>query len=128
MLPYQWEGFEHFKPEEFASPDEPGSGMKMQFDFIRALESMRERAKVPFKINSGYRSKAHNAAVGGEANSAHLRGWAVDIACKDTPTRWKLIDAAWYEGITRIGVYPTWVHVDMDPALPKHVIWVGKGE
>lgn len=127
MLPYQWEGIDFFKPEEFDSPDEPGSGMKMQFDFIRTLDFMRTRAQVPFNINSGYRTKAHNKAVGGETNSAHLRGWAADIACTDNHARYAIMDAAWYEGVKRVGVYPTWIHIDTDPTLPREVVWYGKG-
>ena len=34
----------------------------------------------PMKVNSGYRSKAVNAAVGGSKSSQHMRGLAADIA------------------------------------------------
>jgi len=36
---------------------------------------------LPIVINSGYRSKAVNAAVGGAKGSNHLTGCAVDIRC-----------------------------------------------
>lgn len=32
------------------------------------------------RFSSGYRSPAHNAAVGGHPNSGHMRGWKVDIS------------------------------------------------
>jgi len=43
------------------------------------LDPLR-RALGPLKVNSGYRSKAVNAAVGGSKTSAHMKGLAADIA------------------------------------------------
>ena len=43
------------------------------------LDPLR-RALGPMKVNSGYRSRAVNAAVGGSKTSAHMRGLAADIA------------------------------------------------
>ena len=43
------------------------------------LDPLR-RALGPLKVNSGYRSRAVNAAVGGSKTSAHMRGLAADIA------------------------------------------------
>jgi hypothetical protein len=37
------------------------------------------RALGPLKVNSGYRSKAVNVAVGGSKTSAHMKGLAADI-------------------------------------------------
>lgn len=38
-------------------------------------------AYIPIVINSGYRSRPHNFAVGGVPDSNHTRGTAVDVAC-----------------------------------------------
>ena len=43
------------------------------------LDPLR-RALGPLRVNSGYRSRAVNAAVGGSSTSAHMRGLAADIA------------------------------------------------
>lgn len=126
MRPEQWDTFEHFKPEEFDSPDEPGSGIKMDFDFMRKLEAMRDRAGFPFRIRSGFRTKAHNKAVGGKPNSAHTKGLAADIAYATSQEAWKIMDAAWYEGITRVEVCDKHVHVDGDRSLPQNVLVWGK--
>lgn len=45
------------------------------------LEPLREAIGEPIVINSGYRSKEVNAAVGGAKNSYHLLGCAADIKC-----------------------------------------------
>ena len=43
------------------------------------LDPLREMYGKPIKVNSGYRSKLVNAAVGGAKNSDHLYGFAADI-------------------------------------------------
>ena len=43
------------------------------------LEALRERAGPPIVINSGYRSPQLNRKIGGQPNSNHLTGCAVDI-------------------------------------------------
>ena len=46
----------------------------------QVLDPARERYGRPVCVNSGYRCARHNAAVGGVANSQHLKGEAMDIA------------------------------------------------
>lgn len=43
------------------------------------LDPLR-RSLGPIKVNSGYRSRAVNTAVGGSSTSKHMRGLAADIA------------------------------------------------
>lgn len=45
----------------------------------KILDPLREMYGKPIKVNSGYRSKLVNAAVGGAKNSDHLYGFAADI-------------------------------------------------
>lgn len=118
-----WQNIKHFKPSEFDSRDLPGSGVKMELEFIQRLDTAREIAGVPFKINSGFRTQAHNKKVGGKTNSAHLRGWAADIECTDSHARYSILDSLFAVGFTRIGIYKTFIHADCDPSLPKGVIW-----
>ena len=44
------------------------------------LEPLREYARQPVRISSGYRCRALNRAVGGVRNSRHIHGEAADIA------------------------------------------------
>ena len=46
----------YFELSEFDSPDEKGSGAKMDQKFLIKLDSARYLANEPFKINSGYRT------------------------------------------------------------------------
>lgn len=43
------------------------------------LDPLRELYSKPIHVNSGYRSKLVNAAVGGAKNSDHIYGYAADI-------------------------------------------------
>ena len=45
----------------------------------KVLEPLRNQAKTPIVINSGYRCPRLNAAVGGSPTSNHLRGCAADL-------------------------------------------------
>ncbi|HRI28150.1 MAG TPA: D-Ala-D-Ala carboxypeptidase family metallohydrolase [Chitinophagales bacterium] len=114
--------FANFKPHEFDSPDAPGSGMNMRLSTLQMLQNARNIAALPFKINSGFRTIAHNNKVKGVKNSAHTRGYAIDIATT-TATQAKVIAALRSAGFKRIGIYKTFVHADNDPNLPTPATW-----
>ena len=46
---------------------------------LAVLDPLREAWGSPISVNSGYRCKALNKAVGGSPTSHHLRGMAADI-------------------------------------------------
>ncbi len=119
-----FEQSQYFWADEFDSKDLPGSGLKMQVDFLKKLEAARTLAKFPFNINSGYRTIQHNKAVGGSPNSSHLKGWAADIHCTDNRNRFKLIEVLILVGFQRIGIGKTFIHVDNDPDKVDRVIWM----
>lgn len=74
-----WTKIRYFKPSEFAMKGDPASGLLMNMDFVFMLDELRHRCGFPLIINSGYRSKAYNAHIGGSENSMHLEGRAADI-------------------------------------------------
>lgn len=90
--------------------------------FLERLNTARGRAKTPFRITSGYRCPAHNAAVGSTSQN-HVSGRAADIACTHGALRLRIILALLESGFRRIGVGQTYVHVDDMPDMP-HSIWV----
>jgi zinc D-Ala-D-Ala carboxypeptidase len=121
--------FKYFKYSEFDSPDKPGSGEKnMSKNFIELLDEAREFAGIPFKINSGFRSKEHNESLRARGfkavkNSAHLKGLAADIRTKTSAERFKVVDALLYVGMTRIGIGKGFVHCDIDKTKTPELIW-----
>ena len=58
---------------------------------IEELDRIRDEFGSPIYVNSGYRCKELNKAVGGVPNSAHLKGLAADITSKDNKKLFQLI-------------------------------------
>ena len=120
----QWKEIKFFTVQEFDSDDSPDSGLKMNIEFLKILDSIRKDCSFPFTINSGFRTPVKNALVGGKESSAHLDGLAADIKIIDSQQRFKLISTAIKYGITRVGIASTYVHLDIDFKLPQCVCWL----
>lgn len=113
--------YRNFDPKEFESPDIEGSGYNMQAGFMEMLQHARKIANIPFVITSGYRSEAHNKAVGGVANSSHLKGLAADIRVRNGIERLTILSALLQAGFRRIGIGESFIHVDLDSDKPASV-------
>lgn len=118
-------GTKNFKPAEFACPCGCNTN-EMQQAFVEILQRIRDNVGSSMPITSGYRCPKHNSEVGGKKNSAHTRGWAVDIGIKkgDSSKRFKIIAYALQEGVRRIGIGDSFIHLDCDPDLPYGQIWL----
>ena len=111
-----------FKVREFRCRD--GSDTIMVDEALTVLlQAIREHFGKAVVITSGYRTAAHNAAVGGSKSSQHLLGKAADIQVADTTVE---AVAAYAESLMPdwggVGRYPVkagrtkgWVHVDTRP-------------
>lgn len=117
----------YFKPEEFSC-----KCGKCQMGFnqmnpstLTMLNEARCMAGVPFIITSAYRCTAHNIAIGGKSNSAHTRGYAVDIKIRSSSEAMKILKALISVGFNRVGYNSStnFFHVDNDPSLPPEVFF-----
>ena len=81
--------------------DSVGPGMVR---IAEALQPYRDRRGEPFKITSGYRDPASNAAAGGVPNSQHLSGNALDgyFDSMNKFEMWDFFDPTWAGGL---GIY-----------------------
>ena len=95
---------------------------KMDADFLAKLDKAREFAKVPFVINSAYRSPEHPESIK-NPTSSHIKGLAVDIKTTDSRTRYKVLNSLMHVGFNRIGIAGTFIHVDDDTDKSQEVIW-----
>lgn len=114
----------HFKINEFNCKCGCGRN-KMSDEFLRKLDQARELAGTPFVITSGYRCQAHNKEVGGVPESSHTKGLAVDIKATNNRARYMILYALLSVGFNRIGIYASFIHVDMDTTKAERVIWRG---
>lgn len=95
----------------------------MDKDFLQKLDLARERAGIPFFINSAFRTVEDNERVGGKPDSSHLKGLAVDIRITNSRERYKVLESLILVGFNRIGIGDNFIHVDNDKEKPQNVIW-----
>lgn len=112
---------ENFNREEFDCRD----GTKVPAELMPNIQKLADQLQIlrdnlgeTIHVNSGYRSPAYNARIGGATNSQHMQAKAADITCKSkTPKQLaayieKLITSGTLK-FGGIGVYPGFVHVDI---------------
>lgn len=68
------------------------------------LQMIRNELHLPIIINSAYRSKEVNEAVGGVSSSYHMKGLAADIRCSDMDKLLSIIREHLSE-IDQLGIY-----------------------
>lgn len=112
-----WARVKYFKPEEFACKD--GCGLNNPDPgLVYDLDSARSIIGEPLVIASACRCAAHNAAVGGAPDSAHLPSRidgmckAADIYCTSDALRFRLVQFFLGLGYVRLEVSNLHVHVD----------------
>ena len=102
----------------------------LDFEFIALLDRARHLSKIPFIITSGLRDWKKNQEVGGNEDSAHLKGFAADLACNNSLSRFKIVRALLDVGLSRVGIYKKGIyekghiHVDHDFTKTQNVMWV----
>jgi len=113
----------YFKNSEFVEPE------AVDPEFRRMLERTRQRAGIPMVISSSLRPRR------GRKKSAHYkdkdgRYYGVDIKCRDSRSRYLILNAALREGFNRIGIYDKHLHLDnaMGKGFDGYVVWMGKSK
>ena len=113
-----------FRAKEFACKDGTDP-LFVDSELVQVLQAIRDHFGAPVVITSGYRTAAHNRAVGGAVYSQHQYGRAADIRVSGVPVEQL---AAYAEtllpGTGGIGRYPAkgFVHVDVRKAKSR---WAG---
>ncbi|NUR26330.1 MAG: muramoyltetrapeptide carboxypeptidase [Catenulispora sp.] len=120
----------HFDFSEFTSHDGVGfndgkvSATTVKENVRRLmykLEALRKKAgNAPITVNDGFRSIAHNAAVGGASNSMHLYGVAADIVVSGHTTlqTYRIAETCGFSGLE--AYTHSWQHVDSRVQYPSY--------
>jgi len=76
-----WDEIPNFTRQEFSCPCPRCNGFPAEpaERLVRAAQALRDQTGRPIHITSGVRCQAHNAEVGGVANSRHVIGHAMDF-------------------------------------------------
>lgn len=90
---------------------------------VERLQALRDTLG-PLVINSGYRSPAYNASVGGVTNSRHMFGDAFDLDPVNVTVQ-RLSQECYAEGAGYVGVYDTFAHCDWRDDLVDPVFFDG---
>ena len=99
----------YFQPKEFA--DRSNGSLLLDYQFVDRCDRLRSRCGFSLRINSSYRSRRHNALVGGSPLSRHRFAQAADFSIIDRDA--ELIHRLALElGFNGIGKYQTFIHVD----------------
>lgn len=117
--------YRYFTDSEFRKAVPSCSLNDMSEEFMQKLDDARSICSYPFVINSAYRSVEYEKQRGRSGSSSHCKGLAVDISCFTSIARLKMVIALLAVGFRRIGIYPTFIHVDADQNKTKSM-WYGK--
>lgn len=104
----------------------PSSPLQVDSLLLRLMQDFENEHKYRLTILSAFRSVEHEIKKGRDGSSSHCLGKAVDIYVENSYWRYLLIKHFLRNGINRIGVYKTFIHVDC--ALAKdgktpNIIW-----
>ena len=121
----------HLSPREIDCHDAHNSPYPVEWATGRlsklaaVFEALRKACgNVPLIVDCGYRTPAHNIAVGGVAHSQHVQGRALDIACP------RSLSLFGFHGIATklasedsrvggLGLYDWGIHLDVRPRQPE---------
>ncbi len=113
----------YFKNNEFIEPESLDHAVRVM------LERTRQHAGIPMVISSSLRPRR------GRKKSAHYKDkegkyHGVDIKCRDSRSRYLIVNAALKAGFTRIGIYDLHIHLDnaMGKGFDQYVVWVKKSK
>lgn len=92
---------------------------------VASLRLAQRFANFNFSFSSGFRPKSWELSHGRNGSSSHSKTpcLAVDIHCKDSHCRFKIVASLLSAGFDRIGIGKNFVHADIDYTKPHPIIF-----
>jgi len=111
----------NFSAQELACPC--CGDVKMNTAFLEMLQTLRDRFGQAIRINSAFRCVKHNAAIGGENGSYHLKGCAADVNISKLmgADKYRLLQFIIDMGFGGVGLATTFYHIDNRSG--QKVVW-----
>jgi uncharacterized protein YcbK (DUF882 family) len=97
----------------------------IRFEFVQALQALRDRLGVPLRITSGYRCPQHPVERGKAKPGRHAEGIAADITGPPLIDIWRaLADFPEFAGVG-VARYQNYIHIDTRGGVPPggRVVW-----
>lgn len=103
---------------------------RIQLDslLLKILDEIEQSTGIELRINSAFRPISYEVSKGRPGTSAHCIGKAVDIYCYSDGMRYQIVKLALQLGVNRIGIYKTFIHLDVasnKDGKTTQVIWHG---
>ncbi len=111
---------EHFKAYEFRCQDN-SRVIVLNAALLELLETIRKHYKTPVSMSSAYRTVQYNSQLKNSSpKSQHCLGNAADISVQDVAPAsvYKWLNEK-YPNSLGIGIYDTFVHVDVRPGKSR---------
>jgi len=118
-----WTLARDFTAAEFACRHCGKSGIK--FEFVQALQALRDKLGVPIKVTSGYRCDQHPIERAKKKPGRHSEGIAADVTGPPLLSIWRALPE--FPEFTGVGVakYQNYIHLDTRSGVPSggKVVW-----
>lgn len=101
----------YFKPSEFTKCVPKCDISQMSPYFLHQLDNARAESGIVFRLNSAFRSSDYDIAHGRSGRGFHTKGRAVDVDCRNSVSRSKILAACRKFGLS-CGVSKTFIHID----------------
>ena len=115
-------GIKHFKINEFVCRH--CGEVRIDERVVLLVERLRNDLGKPPVITSAYRCPVHYRRIGGVQSSAHVKGYALDVRCRDSKDRLNIVAILTELSVEKIGVHARFIHFDVDPGKPSPRLWL----
>lgn len=91
-------------------------------ELLVKLDQASTISQIDYVVTSGYRPGV-DGVDHGLKNGPHMTHKAVDLRCRDSVTRYKILYGLFKAGFKRVGLNSVHIHADCSEVHPQNVFW-----